>query len=109
MPRAGQPRRVQASRVACIPLTRAHFPCRPQRQATVPPVFLYVMDLCLDDEDLAALKESLVMSLSLLPQNALVGLITFGANVQVRWPGCRLQNPACALHEAPGLTRADLV
>lgn len=41
------------------------------------------MDLCLDDEDLQALKESLVMSLSLLPQNALVGLITFGANVQV--------------------------
>jgi protein transport protein SEC23 len=59
-----------------------HSPC-PQRQATVPPVFLYVMDLCMDDEDLQALKESLVMSLSLLPQNALVGLITFGANVQV--------------------------
>eukprot|EP00049_Salpingoeca_infusionum_P000330 m.39098 g.39098 ORF g.39098 m.39098 type:complete len:793 (+) comp10280_c0_seq4:160-2538(+) len=54
-----------------------------QRQATVPPVFLYVMDLCLDDEDLQALKESIVMSLSLLPQHALVGLITFGTNVQL--------------------------
>ena len=27
-----------------------------QRQATVPPVFLYVMDLCMDEEDLRALK-----------------------------------------------------
>ena len=27
-----------------------------QRQATVPPVFLFVMDLCIDDEDLQALK-----------------------------------------------------
>lgn len=54
-----------------------------RRQATVPPVFLYVMDLCMDDEDLTALKESLVMSLSLLPQNALVGFITFGTTVQL--------------------------
>ncbi|EDQ92266.1 uncharacterized protein MONBRDRAFT_34958 [Monosiga brevicollis MX1] len=54
-----------------------------QRQATVPPVFLFVMDLCMDEEDLQALKESLVMSLSLLPQNALVGLITFGTTVQL--------------------------
>ena len=49
----------------------------------MPPVFLYVMDLCLDEEDLEALKESLVMSLSLLPRNALVGLVTFGTTVQV--------------------------
>ena len=54
-----------------------------QRQATVPPVFLYVVDLCLEEQDLAALKDSLVMSLSLLPQNALVGLITFGNHVQL--------------------------
>lgn len=54
-----------------------------QRQATVPPVFLFVVDLCVDDEDLQALKESLVMSLSLLPPNALLGLITFGTTVQL--------------------------
>eukprot|EP00051_Salpingoeca_urceolata_P027681 m.482747 g.482747 ORF g.482747 m.482747 type:complete len:780 (+) comp22653_c0_seq1:235-2574(+) len=54
-----------------------------QRQATVPPVFLFVVDICLDEEDLQALKESLVMSLSLLPPNALVGLITFGTTVQL--------------------------
>lgn len=46
-------------------------------------MFLYVVDLCLEEQDLAALKDSLVMSLSLLPQNALVGLITFGNHVQL--------------------------
>lgn len=54
-----------------------------RRSATVPPVFLYVMDLCLDDEDLQALKESLVLSLSLLPPDAMIGLITYGTTVQL--------------------------
>eukprot|EP00040_Diaphanoeca_grandis_P001596 m.18936 g.18936 ORF g.18936 m.18936 type:complete len:765 (-) comp12269_c1_seq1:22-2316(-) len=53
------------------------------RAAMVPPVFLYVMDLCLDEEDLQALKDSLVLSLSLLPPNSLVGLITYGTTVQL--------------------------
>src|SRR4051812_24118618 len=39
---------------------------------------------CLDDDDLKALKETLVVSLSLLPPNALVGLITFGTMVSGR-------------------------
>ncbi len=39
------------------------------------------MDTCQEDDSLAALKESLVMSLSLLPENALVGLVTFGTMV----------------------------
>ncbi|XP_006891629.1 PREDICTED: protein transport protein Sec23A isoform X2 [Elephantulus edwardii] len=40
------------------------------------------------DEDLQALKESMQMSLSLLPPTALVGLITFGRMVQVHELGC---------------------
>ncbi|XP_025105919.1 protein transport protein Sec23A-like isoform X2 [Pomacea canaliculata] len=48
-----------------------------------PPIFLIVLDTCMEDEDLQALKESLQMSLSLLPPNALIGLITFGKMVQV--------------------------
>ena len=42
----------------------------------------------MDDEELSALKESLQMSLSLLPQNANIGLITFGKMVQVHELGC---------------------
>lgn len=58
------------------------------RRATVPPVFLFVVDLCMEQEDLQALKESLVMSLSLLPPTALVGLISFGTTVQLHELGC---------------------
>lgn len=54
-----------------------------QRGPPTPLIFLYVVDTCLEEEDLQALKESLQMSLSLLPQNALVGLITFGRMIQV--------------------------
>lgn len=54
----------------------------------MPPIFLLVVDTCLDDEELGALKDSLQMSLSLLPPNALVGLITFGKMVQVHELGC---------------------
>lgn len=49
----------------------------------MPPIFLLVVDTCLDDEELGALKDSLQTSLSLMPQNALVGLITFGRMVQI--------------------------
>ncbi|KAJ3092767.1 GTPase-activating protein S23 [Quaeritorhiza haematococci] len=49
----------------------------------LPPIFLYVVDTCLDEDDLKGLKDSLVVSLNLLPPDALVGLITFGTMVQV--------------------------
>lgn len=49
----------------------------------MPPIFLLVVDTCLDEEELGALKDSLQTSLSLMPQNALVGLITFGRMVQI--------------------------
>jgi protein transport protein SEC23 len=55
---------------------------RLSRPAPSPPIFLYVVDTCQEEDSLAALKESLVMSLSLLPENALVGLITFGTMVR---------------------------
>lgn len=48
-----------------------------------PPIFLYVLDTCMEEEDLQAVKESVQMSMSLLPTNALVGLITFGRMVHV--------------------------
>ncbi|CAH6723578.1 protein transport protein Sec23p [[Candida] jaroonii] len=55
--------------------------------SNLPPIFLYVIDTCFEVEDLedayASLKESLVVSLSLLPENALVGVISYGKNVQI--------------------------
>uniref|UniRef100_A0A2I9LPQ5 Protein transport protein SEC23 n=1 Tax=Centruroides hentzi TaxID=88313 RepID=A0A2I9LPQ5_9SCOR len=58
------------------------------RATCLPPIFLFVIDTCTDDDELNALKESLQMSLSLLPPNALIGLITFGRMVQVHELGC---------------------
>lgn len=57
------------------------------RLSKFPPIFFYVVDTCFVDEDLEdaykSLKESLVISLSLLPENSLVGFISFGKNVQI--------------------------
>lgn len=53
------------------------------RAQTMPPIFLLVVDTCIDDDEQTALKESLQMSLSLMPPNALVGLVTYGKMVHV--------------------------
>ena len=53
------------------------------RPAPAPPIFVYVVDTCQEEDSLKALKDTLVMSLSLLPANALVGLVTFGTMAQV--------------------------
>jgi Sec23/Sec24 trunk domain/Sec23/Sec24 zinc finger len=53
------------------------------RPAPAPPIFVYVVDTCQEEDSLKALRDSLVMSLSLLPANALVGLITFGTMVRL--------------------------
>jgi len=58
------------------------------RAQQLPPVYLYVVDTCMDEEELGALKESLQMSLSLLPPNAMIGLITYGTMIQVHELGC---------------------
>ena len=52
------------------------------RSQTLPPIFLMVVDTCVDEDELVALKESLQMSLSLLPPNALIGLINYSSTVE---------------------------
>lgn len=51
------------------------------RPAPVPPIFLFVVDTCQEDDSLDAVRKSLIMSLSHLPPDALVGLITYGTMV----------------------------
>ncbi|KAH9974803.1 hypothetical protein BGW80DRAFT_1302791 [Lactifluus volemus] len=53
------------------------------RPAQVPPIFLFVINTCLDANDLKALRDAIVVNLSLLPPFASVGLITFGIMAQV--------------------------
>ncbi len=49
----------------------------------LPPVFLFVLDTCIIEEELGYLKTALTQAITLLPENAMVGLITFGAQVHV--------------------------
>ena len=51
------------------------------RLAQVPPVFLFIVDTCLDEPDLKALRDTITVGLGLLPPFALVGLITYGTMV----------------------------
>jgi protein transport protein SEC23 len=54
-----------------------------QTQPVGPPVFLFVVDTCVDEDELAHLRDALQQTLNLLPEDALVGLITFGTHVHV--------------------------
>ncbi|XP_027907547.1 protein transport protein SEC23 [Vigna unguiculata] len=51
--------------------------------AAVPPVFLFVVDTCVIEEEIGFLRSALAQAVELLPENSLVGLITFGTFVHV--------------------------
>uniref|UniRef100_A0A7S2W7G0 Protein transport protein SEC23 n=1 Tax=Rhizochromulina marina TaxID=1034831 RepID=A0A7S2W7G0_9STRA len=48
-----------------------------------PPIFLFCVDTCVDEEEMDELKDSLQQTLNLIPDDSLVGLITFGTHVMV--------------------------
>ncbi|KAI8009955.1 Protein transport protein SEC23 [Camellia lanceoleosa] len=48
-----------------------------------PPVFLFLLDTCVIEEELGFAKSALKQAIGLLPDNALVGFISFGTQVQV--------------------------
>jgi len=58
------------------------------KKNVLPPVYIFVVDLCMEEEELEALKESISMSLSLIPTESFVGLITFGRMVHIHELGC---------------------
>lgn len=46
-------------------------------------VFMLVVDTCLIEEEMGFLKSALAQAMDLVPDNSLVGMITFGTYVQV--------------------------
>ncbi|KAK1381122.1 Protein transport protein SEC23 [Heracleum sosnowskyi] len=48
-----------------------------------PPVFVFVLDTCMIEEELGYAKLALQQAIGLLPENALVGFVSFGTQVQV--------------------------
>ncbi|XP_077249912.1 protein transport protein SEC23 E-like [Tasmannia lanceolata] len=55
----------------------------PESSLPPPPVFLFVVDLCIIEEELQFVKSALRRAVGLLPDNALVGFISFGTQVHV--------------------------
>ncbi|OIV98474.1 hypothetical protein TanjilG_16801 [Lupinus angustifolius] len=47
------------------------------------PVFLFVLDTCMIEEEMEFVKSALRRAIGLLPDNALVGFVSFGTQVQV--------------------------
>lgn len=62
----------------------------PEKAAITNPVFLFVIDTCLIEEEIGFLKSSLLQVVGTLPENCLIGLITFGSYVQVHELGFNL-------------------
>ncbi|KAJ5077891.1 protein transport protein sec23 [Anaeramoeba ignava] len=54
-----------------------------QEQPSLPPAIIFLIDVACDEEELASLKDSLMKTLSLIPENYLVGIITFGATIEI--------------------------
>lgn len=52
-------------------------------ETSLPPVFLFLLDTCLIEEELVYLKTALSQAIGLVPANSLVGLITYGTQVHV--------------------------
>lgn len=48
-----------------------------------PPIFLFLVDTCIIEEEVGYLKSALSQAFDLVPDEALVGLVTFGTFVQV--------------------------
>ncbi|OMO55495.1 Zinc finger, Sec23/Sec24-type [Corchorus olitorius] len=58
-------------------------PNNPANLPQLPPVFVFVLDTCMIEEELGFVKSALKQALGLLPEHALVGFVSFGTQAQV--------------------------
>ncbi|GBG72991.1 hypothetical protein CBR_g12710 [Chara braunii] len=65
------------------PYTTIEYTMPMQSPTPPPPIFLFVVDTCVIEEELTNLRGALSQAFGLLPEHALVGLITYGTNVHV--------------------------
>eukprot|EP00890_Picochlorum_soloecismus_P005474 jgi/Picsp_1/5928/NSC_03285-R1_transport protein len=55
----------------------------PRPGAVCPPAFLFVVDTCVAEDELKACTTAIQQALTMIPEYALVGLVTFGTHVHV--------------------------
>ncbi|XP_022874987.1 protein transport protein SEC23-like [Olea europaea var. sylvestris] len=71
-----------------IEYTIPNFPQNPQNYNPVPvipttPIYLFVIDTCVIEEELDFAKSALKRAIGMLPDNAMVGFISYGTQVQL--------------------------
>ncbi|KAK9095614.1 hypothetical protein Scep_027083 [Stephania cephalantha] len=81
----------------------------PMEKLSVPPVFLFVVDTCVIEEELGFLKSALSQAVDLLPDNSLVGLITFGSYVQVHELGFGLMPKSFVFKGSKEVTKDQIL
>ncbi|KAK9144185.1 hypothetical protein Sjap_004088 [Stephania japonica] len=84
-------------------------PMEAASSAPVPPVFLFVVDTCVIEEELGFLKSALSQAVDLLPDNSLVGLITFGTYVQVHELGFGLMPKSFVFKGSKEVTKDQIL
>ncbi|KAF8695146.1 hypothetical protein HU200_037757 [Digitaria exilis] len=75
----------------------------------VPPVFIFVVDTCMIEEEIGYLKSALAQAVELLPDNSLVGFITFGTYVQVHELGFGLLPKAYVFKGTKEVTKEQIL
>ncbi|XP_039016454.1 protein transport protein SEC23-like isoform X1 [Hibiscus syriacus] len=58
-------------------------PSNPSNALQLQPVFVFVLDTCMIEEELGFAKSAMKQAIGLLPEHALVGFISFGTQAQV--------------------------
>ncbi|GAB2295665.1 Protein transport protein S23 E [Dionaea muscipula] len=64
-------------------LPRSVNPSDPSHNHPPPPVYVFVLDTCIIEEEMGFVKSALKRAIGLLPDNALVGFVSFGTQVHV--------------------------
>jgi protein transport protein SEC23 len=58
--------------------------------SSLSPVYLFVLDTCMIEEELGFVKSALKRAIGLLPENVLVGFVSFGTQVRVHELGSEM-------------------
>ncbi|XP_066352244.1 protein transport protein SEC23 C-like [Miscanthus floridulus] len=74
-----------------------------------PPVFLFVVDTCMIEEEIGYLKSALAQAIELLPDQSLVGFITFGTYVQVHELGFGLLSKSYVFKGTKEVTKEQIL
>ncbi|KAK2641675.1 hypothetical protein Ddye_023438 [Dipteronia dyeriana] len=72
---------VQYALPSSIPNPNPNFPAASDPQLS--PVFVFVLDTCMIEEELGYVKSALKQAIGLLPDNAMVGFVSFGTQAHV--------------------------